>query len=109
MTALFPLEDFELSIYYFGNDYSPLDLSKMGSVRLGLYAGTRYSPVGLQSLALVGTAGNGNTGGSDGNNGGNNSGTAPRMGVGLKVALPLLLAGAAFVGVYFSRKRRKAL
>ena len=109
VTALFPLEDFELSIYYFGNDYSPLDLSKMGSVRLGLYAGTRYSPVGLQSLALVGTAGNGNTGGSDGTNGGNNGGTAPPMGVGLKVALPLLLAGAAFVGVCFSRKRRKAL
>lgn len=106
MTALFPLEDFELSIYYFGNDYSPLDLSKMGSVRLGLYAGTRYSPVGLQSLALVGAAGNGNT---DGNNGGNNGGHAPNMGVGLKVALPLLLAGAAFVGVCFSRKRRKAL
>ena len=109
VTALFPLEDFELSIYYFGNDYSPLDLSKMGSVRLGLYAGTRYSPVGLQSLALVGAAGNGNTGGSDGNNGGNNGGHAPNMGVGLKVALPLLLAGAAFVGVCFSRKRRKAL
>ena len=106
VTALFPLEDFELSIYYFGNDYSPLDLSKMGSVRLGLYAGTRYSPVGLQSLALVGAAGNGNT---DGNNGGNNGGHAPNMGVGLKVALPLLLAGAAFVGVCFSRKRRKAL
>ena len=108
VTVLFPLEDFILSIYYFGNDYSPLDLSKIGSVRAGVYAGTRYSPVGLQSLSLMGGSIGNNSNNGNNSNAGNNGDDSPDTGVDLRLALPVLFATTGFIGVRISRKCRKA-
>ena len=107
VTLLFPLEDFQLSIYYFGDDTSPLDLSNVDCVRSSLYAGSYYSPAALRSITLLG----GNSSGIDGgdNNGSGEPGgdDSPVTGV-APAALPVVLLALGLAGARITRRRRYA-
>lgn len=104
VTLFFPIEDFQLSIYYFGDDFSPLDLSHVDCVRSSLYAGSFYTPAALRSITLMGD----NAGGTGDLPGGGSGDIVPDTGVPSTVALPIALIAVAFVTIAAICKRRKA-
>lgn len=54
VTALFPMEFFQLSIFYLEDDYSPIDLTKIDCVHTGLYYGKSLGRLAISSIALIG-------------------------------------------------------
>lgn len=54
VTLLFPMEFFQLSIFYLEDDFSELDLTKIDCVRTGLYSGKSMGRAALCSLSLIG-------------------------------------------------------
>ena len=108
VTLLLPLDEFGLSIYYFGSDFSPLDLSDVGTVRMSLYGGSYFSPAGVRAISLM-SAKSGSSG--DNGNNGDNSGDKPAPSPVTGVAVAALPAAAALLGaagVLIARKRRRA-